>query len=77
MFMGSSRKDERNIKSEIKALELEEKALKLERQRDVELRKAERIRESGERHSSRSEQIDLGDIKVERNKKGKMSLVRS
>ncbi|KAI9795098.1 MAG: hypothetical protein M1816_000120 [Peltula sp. TS41687] len=84
MFMSSSRKDERDIKSEMKALELEEKALKLEHQRDAELRKAERVRERGERHSSRSErhssrseQLDLGDIKVERNKKGKMSLVRS
>lgn len=36
--------------------------------RDVELRKADRIREGSDR-SSRSEQLDLGDIKVERNKK--------
>lgn len=65
-----TRKEERHIKAEIKALEREEKALKLERQRDMEIRKAERIRESGDKSEI------VGSVKVERNKKGKMYLSR-
>ncbi|KAI9830669.1 MAG: hypothetical protein M1826_004498 [Phylliscum demangeonii] len=73
MFLGDKRKEERNIRKEIKALEIEEKAVKLERERNRELRRAERIR-GGD--YVEEEEIDFGDIRVERNKKGKMSLVR-
>ncbi len=74
-------KDERTINKEIraldreeKALEIEKKALKLERQRDEQLRKAERVREAKLESSG---QVDLGGIRVERNKKGKMYMVKS
>lgn len=75
MFARKER-EERVIKSEIKALQQEEKALKLERQRDVELARAELIRKGADVDLRSDQRLDLGGIKVERNKKGKMSLVR-
>ena len=74
LFRADKRKDERHIKSEIRALEREEKALRYERERDLELRKAERIRENADK-PARSDRVDLGGIQVERNSKGKFSLV--
>ena len=71
---GSSHKDERSLRKEMKALEIEEKALKLEKQRDREIRRAERIREG--RRSRSADRVSVGGgVRVERNKKGKMSLV--
>ena len=74
LFRNDKRKDERHIKSEIRALEREEKAMKYERERDVELRKAERIRENADK-VVRPKRVDLGGIQVERNSKGKLSMV--
>ncbi len=74
-FGSQTQRDERKIKTEIKALEIEEKAIKLQRQRDRELKRAERVRESSRRSKS-VERVEIGGgVKVERNKKGKMSLV--
>lgn len=59
------------IKAEIKALEAEKKALKYEREMDREHKKAERFRE-GEIVIERDRDV----IRVEKDRKGRMSLVR-
>lgn len=65
------RKDERAIKAEIRALEAEKKALRLEREREKEHKKADRYRE---------EEIiiekDRDVIRIEKDRKGRRSLVR-
>jgi hypothetical protein len=66
-------RDERSIKNQIKALEREEKALKLERRAEREERKAERLRRGG---GSDAYTESNDGVKLERNKKGKLSLVR-
>ena len=66
-----SHKDERQIKAEIRALEAEKKMLKYEREIEKEHRKAERYREEPviiER--------DRDVVKIEKDRKGRMSLVR-
>ena len=67
LVLPDRRKDEREIKEEIKALEREERALKHER-------KSRRHRGSS---SGQYIEIEGGEgVKVERNRKGKLSLVR-
>ncbi len=64
-------KDERQIKAEIRALEAEKKMLKYEREVEKEHRKAEKYREEPviiER--------DRDVVKIEKDRKGRMSLVR-
>lgn len=63
-------KDDRSIQAEIRALEAETRALKLEREMEREHRKAERLRE-GEIIIERDRDV----IKIEKDRKGKMSLV--
>ena len=59
----------RNIQAEIKALDEEKKALKSEREMEKHARKAERyLKEEKERD---------GVVKIEKDRKGRMSLVRS
>ena len=65
-------KDERQIKAEIRALEAEKRMLKYEREIEKEHRKADRYRDEPviiER--------DRDVVKIEKDKKGRMSLVRS
>lgn len=69
-------KDERGIKNEIKALEREEKALKLERKAEREERKAQRLRRGSGSGDVYVEADRSDGVKLERNKKGKLSLVR-
>lgn len=64
-------KDERSIKAEIRALEAEKKALKLEREMEKEHRKAERYRDD-EIIIERRDDV----VKIEKDRKGRMSLVR-
>lgn len=63
-------KDERMIQAEIRALEAEKRALKYEREMEKEHRKAERLRD-GEVFIERDRDV----IKIEKDRKGKMSLV--
>ena len=63
-------KDERMIQAEIRALEAEKRALKYEREMEKEHRKAERLRD-GEVIIERDRDV----IKIEKDRKGKMSLV--
>lgn len=63
-------KDERMIQAEIRALEAEKRALKYEREMEKEHRKAERLRD-GEIIIERDRDV----IKIEKDRKGKMSLV--
>ena len=66
------RRDERSIKAEIRALEAEKKALKLEREMERERSKADRYRES------EVEIIKERDVvKIEKDRKGRLSLVRA
>lgn len=61
----------RNIQAEIKALDEEKKALKSEREMERHVRKAERyLKEEGGRDKD-------GVVTVEKDRKGRMSLVRS
>lgn len=77
-----SRKDERAIRAEIKALEAEKEALRAERRADKEMRKADRLRrdgrESGELmlYEERVERIrePEGGVRIEKDKKGRMSI---
>lgn len=66
----SHAKDERMIQAEIRALEAEKRALKYEREMEKEHRKAERLRD-GEIIIERDRDV----IKIEKDRKGKMSLV--
>lgn len=64
------RRDEQSIKAEIRALQAEKKMIKLEREAEIEHRKAERYRDGAviiERER---------DVKIEKDRKGRMSLVR-
>lgn len=82
------RKDEREIRAEIKALEAEKEALRAERRAEKELRRADRIRhegrESGElvlyeeekvvtRSKSRGRRESEG-VRIEKDKKGRMKI---
>lgn len=64
-------RDERSIKAEIRALEAEKEALKLERKIEKEHRKAERYRDE-EIIIERRDDV----VKIEKDRKGRMSLVR-
>jgi hypothetical protein len=64
-------KDERTIQAEIRALEAEKRALKYEREMEKEHRKADRLRD-GEIIIERDRDV----IKIEKDRKGRMSLVR-
>lgn len=66
------RRDERSIKAEIRALEAEKKALKLEREMERERSKADRYRES-EVEIVRDRDV----VKIEKDRKGRLSLVRT
>ncbi|KAI9800851.1 MAG: hypothetical protein M1825_003634 [Sarcosagium campestre] len=69
------RKDERSIKHEIKELEREERALKRERKRDR--RKSDHRRRSRSRSSdSTISGAEVASIKVEKDRRGKLSLVK-
>lgn len=65
-------KDERLIQAEIRALEAEKRALKHEREMEKEQRKADRLRE-GDIIIEKDRDV----IKIEKDRKGRMSLVRS
>lgn len=64
------RRDERSIKAEIRALEAEKKMIRLEREVEREHRKVDRYRD-GEVIIERER-----DVKIEKDRKGRMSLVR-
>lgn len=69
----------RNIAAEIRALELEKKALKLERDSERDLQKAERIREGkgsggGEMIIEKIER-DGKVVKIEKDRRGRMNLI--
>ncbi len=70
LFLPERRNPER-IKAEIKALEAEKKALKYEREMDKEHKKADQYRE-GDMIIEKGKDV----IKVEKDRKGRMSLVR-
>ena len=65
------RRNPERIKAEIKALEAEKKALKYEREMDKEHKKAEQYRE-GETIIEKGGNV----VKIEKDRKGRMSLVR-
>lgn len=84
-----SKKDEKTIKAEIRALEAEKKMLKYEREIEKEHRKAARYKEGrvsdGDviiERSSRHREPEIiierpeKEIKVEKDKKGRMAFVR-
>ena len=73
------RRDERSIKAEIRALEAEKKALKREREMEKEYRKADRYREGGGEVIIERvvKERDKDVVKIEKDKKGRMSFVRS
>ena len=73
LVMPERRKDERSIKAEIRALEAEKKALKLEREIEKEHRKADRYRE---RDTEIIIEKDRDVVKIEKDRKGRLSLVR-
>ena len=66
----TQRRDERSIKAEIRALELEKKALKLERE-------MERERSKAERYTELEVVRDRDVVKIEKDRKGRLSLVRA
>lgn len=72
----SSHRDERSIKAEIRALEAEKRALKYEREIEKEDKKAHRYRDrDGEVIIERDR--DRGEpVKIEKDRKGRMSFVR-
>ncbi len=65
------RRNPERIKSEIRALEAEKKALKYEREMDKEHKRAEKYRE-GEMYIEKDRDV----VKIEKDRKGRMSLVR-
>ncbi|MCJ1387342.1 hypothetical protein MMC18_000185 [Xylographa bjoerkii] len=67
----SNRRDTQSIKAEIKALEAEKKALKYEREMEKERQRADRYRDS-EIEIIRDKDV----IKIEKDRKGRLSLVR-
>ena len=67
----SSKRDTQSIKAEIKALEAEKKALKYEREMEKERQKADRYRDS-EIEIIRDKDV----VKIEKDRKGRLSLVR-
>ncbi|KAL8800286.1 MAG: hypothetical protein Q9200_007295 [Gallowayella weberi] len=72
----STHRDERSIKAEIRALEAEKKALKYEREIEKEERKAHRYKDRDTEVIIERER-DRGDaVKIEKDRKGRMSLVR-
>jgi len=64
------RRDERSIRAEIRALEAEKKALKLEREMEKERSKADRYRET-------EFEVVRDVVKIEKDRKGRLSLVRT
>ncbi len=66
-------KNEQSIKAEIRALELEKKALKAEREAEKQERKADKYREA-EYSPDRRERSDT--VKIEKDRKGRLSMVR-
>ena len=70
------RRDERSIKAEIRALEAEKKALKLEREMEKEQRRADRYREGGKEVVIERIVKDKDVVKIEKDKKGRLSFVR-
>ena len=66
-----TRRDPRSIQAEIRALESEKKALKLEREMERQRSKADRYRES-EIEIVREKDV----VKIEKDRKGRLSLVR-
>jgi hypothetical protein len=78
LFAPDRRKDERSIKAEIRALEAEKKALRLEREVEHENRRADRIRAESE-DTIIFEERDRkknGDIVFKKNRKGRLEMVR-
>lgn len=80
-----SKKDERSIKAEIRALEAEKKMLKYEREIEKEHRKSSRYRDDGEviiERSSRHREPEIvierpeREVKIEKDRKGRMAFVR-
>lgn len=79
-------RSERDIRAEIKALEAEQEAIKLERKAERELRRADRLRREGrddtelvlyekeEFREERSERSERGGVRIEKDKKGRMSI---
>ena len=65
---GRDRRSSRSIQAEIKALEAERKALKYERE-------AERVRHSNE--VILEKEYRNGDVEIKKDRRGKLSLVRS
>ena len=70
------RRDERSIKAEIRALEAEKKALKLEREMEKEQRRADRYRDGGKEIVIERIARDKDVVKIEKDKKGRLSFVR-
>lgn len=66
------RRSERDIKTEIRRLEAEKRALRLERDADVRLIEADRLRD---REYEIVEPRDI--VRVEKDRRGRMALVRS
>lgn len=64
-------RDERSIKAEIRALEAEKKALRLEREMEKDHRRGDRHRDS-----DLTIERDREVVKIEKDRKGKLSLVR-
>lgn len=72
----STHRDERSIKAEIRALEAEKKMLKYEREIEKEEKKAHRYKDRDTEVIIERER-DRGDsVKIEKDRKGRMSLVR-
>jgi hypothetical protein len=80
----SRSKDERVIRAEIKALEAEKEALRAEKKASKEARRAERIRREGresgdlvlyeERMEVKREREPEGGVRIEKDRKGRMSI---
>ncbi len=68
-------RSDREIKSEIRALEAEKRALVLEREAETKLIQADRIRESD--YEVIDSRKDRDVVRVERDRKGRLALVRS
>lgn len=69
------RKSARDIESEIRRLEAEKKALKLEREADQRRAKAERIREA--EYEVVDSRRDRNVVRVEKDRRGRLAIVRS
>ena len=86
LIVPDRRKDERSIKAEIRALEAEKRALKLEREVEKEHKRADRYRDGevivgrevvrGDREVIIERERPKDVVKIEKDRKGRLSLVR-